>query len=130
MLVWEENPVYWTIDWENPATYQNAENQLSELIARDKNRASVIIWSMANETPNVPTRNEFLNKLAAFARSKDETRLISAAQSCSKVSVPPLFLLSLSGGQRSRQQLLLYHILCNLHGISSSTFAQVISYNP
>ncbi len=79
ILVWEENPVYWTIDWENEATYQNAENQLSELISRDKNRASVIIWSMANETPNVPARNEFLNKLAAFARTKDSTRLISAA---------------------------------------------------
>ena len=79
ILVWEENPVYWTISWDNPATYQNAENQLSELIARDKNRASVIIWSMANETPNSPARNEFLNKLAAFARAKDDTRLISAA---------------------------------------------------
>lgn len=79
MLVWEENPVYWTIDWENPATYQNAENQLSELIARDKNRASVIIWSMANETPNSPARNEFLGNLAKFARSSDPSRLISAA---------------------------------------------------
>ena len=79
ILVWEENPVYWTIDWENPATYQNAENQLSELINRDKNRASVIIWSMANETPNVPARNAFLNKLASFTKTKDNTRLISAA---------------------------------------------------
>ncbi len=79
ILVWEENPVYWTIDWENPSTYQNAENQLAELIARDKNRASVIIWSMANETPNIPARNNFLNKLAQFAKSKDATRLISAA---------------------------------------------------
>lgn len=79
MLVWEENPVYWTISWENKETYQNAENQLSELIARDKNRASVIIWSMANETPNSPARNEFLTKLANYTRAKDNTRLISAA---------------------------------------------------
>ncbi|WP_020535661.1 glycoside hydrolase family 2 protein [Lewinella cohaerens] len=79
ILVWEENPVYWTISWDNESTYQNAETQLSELIARDKNRASVIIWSMANETPNVPARNVFLNKLAAYARAKDNTRLISAA---------------------------------------------------
>ncbi len=79
ILVWEENPVYWTIDWENPQTYQNAENQLSELIARDKNRASVIIWSMANETPNSLARNIFLKKLAKYAKSKDNTRLISAA---------------------------------------------------
>jgi len=79
ILVWEENPVYWTIDWENEATYQNAKNQLAELIARDKNRASVIIWSMANETPNVPARNSFLSRLAEFTRTKDATRLISAA---------------------------------------------------
>lgn len=79
ILVWEENPVYWTIDWKNETTYQNAQQQLSELIDRDKNRASVIIWSMANETPNVPERNKFLNKLASFTRAKDDTRLISAA---------------------------------------------------
>jgi len=79
ILVWEENPVYWTIAWENPATYQNAENQLSEVISRDKNRVSVIIWSMANETPNLPARNTFLTKLANFARAQDSTRLISAA---------------------------------------------------
>ncbi len=79
ILVWEENPVYWTISWENKGTYENAENQLSELITRDKNRASVIIWSMANETPNVPARNIFLRKLAEYTRAKDPTRLISAA---------------------------------------------------
>ena len=79
MLVWEENPVYWTIDWENADTYQNAENQLAELIARDKNRASVIIWSMANETPNSLARNRFLGKLANFTKATDPTRLISAA---------------------------------------------------
>ncbi len=79
ILVWEENPVYWTISWDNPETYKNAANQLTELIARDKNRASVIIWSMANETPTSEPRNAFLSKLAALARSLDPTRLISAA---------------------------------------------------
>ena len=79
MLVWEENPVYWTIDWKNADTYANAENQLTEVINRDKNRASVIIWSMANETPRSDARNIFLNKLAAHTRALDPTRLISAA---------------------------------------------------
>ena len=79
ILVWEEIPVYWTIEWDNPNTYKNAETQLAEVIHRDKNRASVIIWSMANETPNVDSRNIFLNKLAAYARSQDDTRLLSAA---------------------------------------------------
>lgn len=79
ILVWEENPVYWTISWENEQTYLNARNQLSEVIDRDKNRASVIIWSMANETPTSDARNKFLRNLASFTREKDPTRLISAA---------------------------------------------------
>jgi beta-glucuronidase len=79
ILVWEENPVYWTILWDNPATFQNAKNQLTDLINRDKNRASVIIWSMANETPVSEARTNFLKNLATLARSLDSTRLISAA---------------------------------------------------
>ncbi len=79
ILVWEENPVYWTIQWGNPKTYQIAEQQLKEVICRDKNRASVIIWSMANETPQSDERFSFLSKLATTARGIDSTRLISAA---------------------------------------------------
>ncbi|HZL09402.1 MAG TPA: glycoside hydrolase family 2 TIM barrel-domain containing protein [Prolixibacteraceae bacterium] len=79
ILVWEENPVYWTILWDNPATFENARQQLTDEITRDKNRASVIIWSMANETPVSEARTNFLRKLAEHARELDNTRLISAA---------------------------------------------------
>ena len=79
IMVWSEIPVYWTILWENPATLENAQNQLSEMIARDKNRAAVIIWSMANETPIGDARLAFLKKLIERARSLDSTRMISAA---------------------------------------------------
>jgi beta-glucuronidase len=79
ILVWEENPVYWTILWDNPGTFENARNQLTELITRDKNRASVIIWSMANETPVSDARTNFLKNLVTHARELDNTRLISAA---------------------------------------------------
>lgn len=79
ILVWEEVPVYWTIDWENDETYLNAQNQLSEVINRDKNRASVIIWSMANETPKSDARNKFLTNLIEHTRKLDNTRLLSAA---------------------------------------------------
>lgn len=79
ILLWEEIPVYWTIDYENPATLKNASQQLSDLIKRDNNRASVIIWSVAIETPVNPVRTEFLKKLAATARSLDKTRLVTAA---------------------------------------------------
>jgi beta-glucuronidase len=79
LLVWAEIPVYWTIRWENPQTYANAENQLVEMIARDKNRASVILWSVANETPISEPRMQFLTKLVERARREDPTRLLTAA---------------------------------------------------
>ena len=79
ILVWSEIPVYWTIAWKNFATYQNAEAQLHDMIARDHNRANVIIWSIANETPHSPERDQFLGRLATYARTQDSTRLISMA---------------------------------------------------
>lgn len=79
VLVWGEVPVYWTIQWENPQTLHNAENQLNEMIARDHNRAALIIYSVANETPISDARNRFLRQLIQNAHSADPTRLVSAA---------------------------------------------------
>ena len=79
VLVWSEVPVYWTIDWQNAATFENAESQLTDEIQRDANRASIIIWSLANETPVSEARTRFLSQLAGRARSLDQTRLLSAA---------------------------------------------------
>ena len=79
LMVWSEIPVYWDIDWENPATLQNADNQLHEMIARDHNRASVVFWSLSNETPVKPARLTFLHQLADSARQLDSTRLITSA---------------------------------------------------
>ncbi|MCS7005545.1 MAG: beta-glucuronidase [Cytophagales bacterium] len=79
LLVWEEIPVYWTIQWENSETLKNAKTQLNDVITRDKNRASVIIWSVANETPVTPHRLIFLKELISYVRLKDGARLVSAA---------------------------------------------------
>ena len=79
ILVWSEIPVYWTIAWKSLQTYENAERQLTDMIARDQNRANVIIWSIANETPHSAERDQFLGHLARHARSLDDTRLISMA---------------------------------------------------
>ncbi|MFP4282097.1 MAG: glycoside hydrolase family 2 protein [Opitutales bacterium] len=79
ILLWKEVPVYWTIDWDNEDTLDNAKNQLTEMIVRDRNRASVIIWSVANETPVGEARNAFLGELLQTARSLDHSRLVSAA---------------------------------------------------
>ncbi|MGA7754946.1 MAG: glycoside hydrolase family 2 TIM barrel-domain containing protein, partial [Candidatus Sulfotelmatobacter sp.] len=79
LLVWSEIPVYWDIDWTNPATLANAEAQLRDEIARDHNRASVILWSVSNETPVKPERLTFLTQLVRDARELDSTRLITSA---------------------------------------------------
>lgn len=79
IMVWSEIPCYWTIAWTNPQTYENAERQLTDMITRDHNRANIVIWSIANETPHSAERDAFLGKLARHARSLDSTRLISMA---------------------------------------------------
>ena len=79
LMVWSEIPVYWTVLFNNPMVYTKAETQLEEMISRDKNRASVVMWSMANETPNSASRLKFISQLAQKARELDSTRLITAA---------------------------------------------------
>lgn len=79
LLLWEEVPVYWDIDFDNPATYEDAKNQLLELIGRDKNRASVIIWSVGNENLDTESRYLFMSKLVNVAKQADPSRLVSAA---------------------------------------------------
>ena len=79
IMVWSEIPVYWTISWDNINTFQNSKNQLKNMINRDKNRANVIIWSIANETPRSKIRDKFLSQLSIYAKSLDNTRLISMA---------------------------------------------------
>lgn len=84
LMVWSEVPVYWTISWTNPDTYNNAQRQLHDMIYRDKNRCAVVIWSIANETPHGDDRDLFLSKLAKYAREQDNTRLISMAMEVTK----------------------------------------------
>jgi beta-glucuronidase len=79
IMIWEEIPVYWTIQWTNTETLANAKAQLGDLIARDQNRASVIVWSVANETPVSDARTKFLKTLVNESRTLDGTRLVSAA---------------------------------------------------
>lgn len=79
LLVWSEIPVYWTIDFSNPDVLAKAKGQLREMITRDRNRASVIIWSVGNETPVSEARTNFLKTLLETARALDPTRLVSAA---------------------------------------------------
>lgn len=77
MMLWEELPVYWTMAFSNYDTYDNAANQLEELITRDYNRASVIIWSVGDENPDSNERYSFMSGLVDKARGLDKSRLIT-----------------------------------------------------
>lgn len=79
LMLWEEVPIYWNIAWQNPDTLAIAKDQVSRLIQRDWNRASVVIWSVANETPYSEERMAFLEQLIDEVRLLDNTRLVSAA---------------------------------------------------
>ncbi|AUS06870.1 glycoside hydrolase family 2 TIM barrel-domain containing protein [Pseudotamlana carrageenivorans] len=79
IMLWEELPLYWGIEWDNPEVLQKAKKQYTELINRDYNRASSIIWSIANETIPTDARNDFLRAIAGHIKSIDSTRLLSAA---------------------------------------------------
>ena len=79
LLVWSENPVYWALQFDNPKVLAKAEQQLDEEIGTSRNHASIILWSMANETPNTEARTRFIEAEAAHARELDPTRLITAA---------------------------------------------------
>jgi beta-glucuronidase len=79
LLVWSENPVYWALQFDNPKVLAKAEQQLDEEIGTSRNHASIILWSMANETPSTEARTRFIETLASRARELDPTRLITAA---------------------------------------------------
>ncbi len=79
ILVWSENPVYWAVQFDNAKVLAKAEQQLDEEIGTSRNHASIVLWSMANETPNNEARTQFIRTLAQRARALDPTRLITAA---------------------------------------------------
>lgn len=79
LLVWSEVPLYWRVAWDNPGVLSHARRMLRDNIVRDRNRASIVLWSVANETPVGDARNAFLRTLIADARALDDSRLVTAA---------------------------------------------------
>ncbi len=79
ILVWSEIPVYWACHFDDPVVLGKAQSQLSEMIRRDRDKASVILWSVANETPAIPARTAFLTTLVRDVHKLDPSRLATAA---------------------------------------------------
>jgi len=88
LMVWSEIPVYQGIDFKNAQTLAKAQQQLTEMIARDRNRAAIILWSVSNETPKSAERNAFLHQLIVMARTLDPTRLITTATNQTNATEP------------------------------------------
>ena len=51
ILIWSEVPVYWAEQFDKDEVFAKAKQQMHEEIRRDRDKASVILWSIANETP-------------------------------------------------------------------------------
>lgn len=85
VMIWSEIPLWQQISFEKPEVYAKAEAMLREMIRRDRNKASVIMWSVSNETPMTEARTEFLTRLAGEARRLDGTRLITSALNTAKL---------------------------------------------
>ncbi len=81
LMVWSEIPIVSLIDWDNEQTLEDAKGLLSDNIHRDMNRASIVFWSIANESmPQSPERLAFLTALAREARALDASgRPLAAA---------------------------------------------------
>jgi beta-glucuronidase len=79
VMIWSEIPLWQRISFDKPAVYAKATYMLNEMIRRDRNKASVIMWSVSNETPNNATRTEFLTNLANESRRLDPTRPVTSA---------------------------------------------------
>ena len=67
------------IDWTNEGTLANTLQQTDELVQRDRCRASVVLWSVANETFPGDERTTFIGRLIDRVRDLDPTRLVTAA---------------------------------------------------
>lgn len=79
LIVWSEVPVYWRLAWDAPETLAAARRMLAENILRDRNHASIALWSVGNETPESDARNVFMKRLIADVRALDPHRLVTAA---------------------------------------------------
>jgi beta-glucuronidase len=79
IMVWSEIPDYWALQFDNPAVLAKSQQQLTEMIRRDRDKASIVLWSVANETPITPARTQYLTSMADLARHLDPTRLVTAA---------------------------------------------------
>jgi beta-glucuronidase len=94
LLWWEEVPVYWLPTIQEEHMSRLALGMLKEMIVRDWNRASLIIWSVSNEcagdggfSDNLEGSNyPYWTSACKLARELDPSRLISSADSGHRIT--------------------------------------------
>ncbi len=89
LMVWEEIPIRGgDINFTNKVAMAGAEVMMREMVARDKNRCGIVMWSLSNEThSHGENRNEFLRSLIDKCRALDDTRAITFASNQIKISM-------------------------------------------
>ena len=80
LMMWEEIPIWQSINFKNSAVCDDITYMMKEMMHRDKNRCGIVIWAVSNETlPRIKERNDYLIKLVKQCKTWDNTRAISAA---------------------------------------------------
>lgn len=79
ILLWEEIPIWQSIDFTNAQTLEKAKHMYIEMMMRDRNRCALSFWGIANETKVTDARNNFLKQIIDLCKELDPTRLLTAA---------------------------------------------------
>ncbi len=77
MVLLEEVPVYWDCDFANPKVFRLVAKMLRDLVHRDYNHPSVIMWSCGNEIPiERPECDRFMRRAMDWVRRLDTSRIV------------------------------------------------------
>jgi len=82
LMVWDEIPVYQHVEFSAPGFSDKMNLMMNEMMRRDRNRCSVVVWSLSNETyTNTPERSDILTEMTLKCRDQDSSRLITSVLS-------------------------------------------------
>jgi beta-galactosidase len=78
LIAWTQIPLIDNVT-NNPAYFDNATQQLREMIRQNYNHPAVLFWGMYNEIPDTAASQALVTQLVAIAHAEDPTRLTTAA---------------------------------------------------
>jgi beta-galactosidase len=78
IVAWSEIPLVGQVN-NSQAFFDNAKQQLVEMIRQNYNHPSVLFWGMYNEIPDNSVTQTLVAQLAALAHQEDTTRLTTGA---------------------------------------------------